>query len=62
MDDECHQCTEEEFTLTTMEGEKQVYKYTSCIRPQPFGEPLKCGFNDFCQDCEKRFLCATERK
>jgi len=53
----CYNCSKEEVEITTFgEAEKQSIRYTV------IDEPHRCGFYDFCKDCKRRFVCATERK
>jgi len=38
-------------------------RITMCSKLTEVGQPkFNCGFEKFCKDCEKRFICATERK
>jgi len=59
----CYNCIKEEVEVTTFgDTEKQFIRYTVCGRGEVIGEPHRCGFYDFCKECKKRFICATERK
>lgn len=60
---ECRSCWVSKVEITTFEdNEKHYLTRTVCPRPQVISKHLRCGFYDFCKDCERRFLCATERK
>ena len=61
--DICYDCSEEEIEITSMDGtEKEFIRVRICGRGEVIGEPHRCGFYDFCKDCKKKFICATERK
>lgn len=57
------QCYLDKTEVWTFGEEKPFPIYTVvCGRGRALGEPLNCGFNDFCKDCPRRYICATERK
>lgn len=48
--------------VTTL-GDSEPKYITACARNiEVVGERFCCGFYEFCDSCDKRFICATLRK